>query len=455
VSETQVVFFGAGQYATAVFEALNKKYAPVAYGDNDKNKQGTRFMGLPVLSLEQAEDRHPNCRFFITVGSQAKPYLMESLVAKGVDRSRIINFEEYDRHKSCWWLETRMFYGNIQGSKALSFCCFGGKNHFPHIKWSGETHDVAMKKFFAMRDGIIESLNRPDGAGAQNRCSDCPSVHDGLWSSDRRVRAVDLVYDSFCNFKCFYCKVNNVAIGDSCVNVEEMLNFLRFIKHDRHIDTHTRIHFAAGEISVHPLRDKILAELQDNPCWIFTNAGAYCEKIGEALSRGRCWLYPSIDAGTRGTFAKIKGVDLFDKVCENLHRYSSDGFVYLKYIVLPGVNDGEADVNGFVELCGRLGVRAVDITGDMLDMAPLGDHAIDMVAKMLHGLQSLGIVASVVCDGFSSAPGDRLRIEERLAGIRASHSLALAPTGAFGEAVVCYNGSSGRGALPQDEPVTI
>jgi adenine C2-methylase RlmN of 23S rRNA A2503 and tRNA A37 len=98
-------------------------------------------------------------------------------------------------------------------------------------------------------------------------------------------------------------------------------------------------------------------------------------------------------AGTRKKKKKIKGVDAFGKVCENLRRYSANGFVHLKYIILPGVNDSEADINGFIELCGNLNIKAVDVTRDRYDGRSLTDHAIGMVARMLNGLQKIGVCA--------------------------------------------------------------
>jgi pyruvate-formate lyase-activating enzyme len=183
------------------------------------------------------------------------------------------------------------------------------------------------------------------------------------------------------------------------------------------IDTDTTIQYSGGEISIHPLENEILAELQDHPCVILTNANIYSEKIGEILSKGRSRLYPSIDAGTHDTFAKIKGVDAFDKVRENLTRYAADGFVHLKYIILPGVNDNERDIDGFVRLCKTTKIAAVDITRECHSVAPFGDGTIGMIARMMRGLREVGVAAVLADYAYSSAPGDRVRVEERLGGV--------------------------------------
>jgi pyruvate-formate lyase-activating enzyme len=420
VSEAQVVFFGAGEYAKEVFDAASQKYAPVAYGDNDTAKHGASFMGLPVLSLGQLEARHPGCRFYLTVHECNRLYVMESLISKGIDRSRIVNFEEYKRYKSCWHLENYMLLTGDHSSLALSHCCSDfGRNKAQRVRFESNAHEVTMQRFFALRDSTIEELNLP--SGAQNPCMGCRSVKEGLWRADRRLRVLNYSHGSFCNFGCSYCRLVREPIDESFTAcVEKALEFLRFIKNKAMLDAVTEVHIATGEISIHPLRDKILMELWDNPCWIYTNASVYSEKVGEMLSRGKSSLHPSIDAGTRGTFAIIKGVDLFDRVCENLARYSLDGPVHLRYIVLPGVNDNERDVAGFIDLCGRLKIRVVNISRDSFDMTPFGDHTIETIARMLNEMQKMGVKASAMDIVFSGTPGDQRRIEERLAELRSA-----------------------------------
>jgi len=413
VSEAQVVFFGIGNHAETVFESLNRKFAPVAYGDGLKDNQGTRFRGMLVLSLEQAEVRHPGCQYYLTVDPWAKPYFTEFLIAGGVDRSRVINYEKYKEYSSCWLLENNMryIYSSNLHSLGLFFCCSDfGKNKSPGVPLLRGAHDETMHSYIELRDRIIDGLSNP--SDTQNPCHGCRGIAKGLWPIDRHIRCVSLGFRSICNFKCSYCKA---PVGvPPATDVEELLPLLRFMREHRHIDTDTQMQISAGEISVHPLRGKILEELQDYPCVIFTNAGVYNDQIGKMLSMGRSELYPSIDAGTRSTFAKIKGVDLFDGVCENLARYSSDGFVHLKYIVLPGLNDNEADMDGFICLCRRLGIRAVDISRDDADRKAFSVHTINTVAKMIRGLQELGVNVAVPDHYFGAVPEDKKRIVEKL-----------------------------------------
>jgi len=88
--------------------------------------------------------------------------------------------------------------------------------------------------------------------------------------------------------------------------------------------------------------------------------------------------------------------------------------VHLKYIVLPGLNDNEADVNGFIRLCGQLKVCAVYISKDMYDMVPRSEHTILMTARMIKGLHDIGIKASLEDNAYDLMPSDKRLIAEKL-----------------------------------------
>ena len=90
----------------------------------------------------------------------------------------------------------------------------------------------------------------------------------------------------------------------------------------------------------------------------------------------------SIDAGTRETFHKIKGVDGFERVCENLQEYHKAGCVTLKYIFLPGINDKKEDIDGFVDLCIELKCKIVVIEQNIYD--DVNDYTIEQIERLLY-----------------------------------------------------------------------
>ena len=102
----------------------------------------------------------------------------------------------------------------------------------------------------------------------------------------------------------------------------------------------------------------------------FTNCFRYDERIGDNLATNPAsGINLSIDAGTPETWHRVKGRDNFLKVKENLARYYErslkNGQITLKYIVMPGINDGEQDYKALAELMISLGVDSLFISRDV------------------------------------------------------------------------------------------
>jgi wyosine [tRNA(Phe)-imidazoG37] synthetase (radical SAM superfamily) len=224
--------------------------------------------------------------------------------------------------------------------------------------------------------------------------------------------------------KCFYCTQghfdsdNNLPAtrGENmplAMEIEDVLAFLAFLKEKDYINTNTVMELAAGEISVHPMRNRILTAVEDHPCYFYSNASVYNEKIAEILLKGRSRIISSIDAGTRETFAKIKGVDIFDKVCENLTKYAQNGIVELKYILLPGVNDNEHEINSLLTRCKQAKISFVSVSRDTLDMKSFSEHTIDMIAYMLREAKRQDIFV-LMPEVMFTGTNDKKRIEEVL-----------------------------------------
>ena len=119
----------------------------------------------------------------------------------------------------------------------------------------------------------------------------------------------------------------------------------------------------------------------------------------------------SLDAGTRETFKKIKQVDSFERVLENLRKYPLKNTNFLlKYIFLEGVNDNEADIDGFYEI-------AKDIGGIIMLCAnlntPYTDKMKDLALRILKKAKAEGV--RINSHSAYLAPEDKKFIQESYA----------------------------------------
>jgi molybdenum cofactor biosynthesis enzyme MoaA len=167
--------------------------------------------------------------------------------------------------------------------------------------------------------------------------------------------------------------------------------------------------YTAGEISIHPRRKEICETLQmcDNSS-IFTNAIVYDEHISALLSSGRARIVVSVDAGTRDTFMKVKSVDAFSLVCDTLRRYSreSNDAIDLKFIFLPGVNDNEVDISGFVALASEIRCSSIMISMDIFNAHLISNHMVSMAEHLWKKAKNV----SISCEIVPSALADRMEI---------------------------------------------
>ena len=164
-----------------------------------------------------------------------------------------------------------------------------------------------------------------------------------------------------CQCRCCYCAVNKeLPRGweknpDVLSGYEKIFDFLNFAKREKIISPETRWLIASGEITIHPFKKELMRLTKGNPVMFFTNGFIFDEDIAQELHENpRALLNISLDAGTAETWHKVKGANNFPKVVANLGRYGAACVnprqIILKYIILPGVNDSDADFLSFIEM---------------------------------------------------------------------------------------------------------
>lgn len=206
-------------------------------------------------------------------------------------------------------------------------------------------------------------------------------LQDGYQDSTMETTSVNLSSGlpggDYCNFKCCYC-----TYGEGLNTYQREDNVLQILQQVADVLPIEQVSYACGELTVSPFRNEII-ELWKRKKWkgrVLTNAAVYCEGLAELLSEGLVSLNCSIDAGTAETFARIKRVNCFDRVIGNIKKYSeTGGSVILKYILLEGVNDNEADIEGFIKLTHSINANAI-FSRDSRNMgSPMAENEYNML----------------------------------------------------------------------------
>ncbi|MDR1532375.1 MAG: radical SAM protein [Clostridiales bacterium] len=326
------------------------------------------------MSLDEALRRFPDAGIYVTLDTQYRYEAFHSIVSEfGINETRILNYEPVELRVSCEYLDNYIAIINqiLQNGKlarGLSFCCAGHgvpENH-PLIEFSG-TPKETFEKFLQLRSDLLFKLN-----------SGLPSKCDGCVKKIRRYQPLRHIFTKVilgslcvCNFDCFYCYRHDLAFSPKDLSDElDVSAFLQLAKNYNGDNTENLwVYCAYGEITAHPpaYREKIYQEIRDFDVQFVTNASIYDEFIHQHLkTRKGSSINVSLDCGTHETFKRIKGRAMFPKVLENLRKYNEGriGQIWLKYIFLPGVNDNENDVAGFVAIYRELNVDAAIISSD-------------------------------------------------------------------------------------------
>lgn len=397
----QVLVYGAGLTAKKLFSRICETYAPVCFLDRDPAKQGKAFCGLPVLSPESGLEKYPDAHILLAVSHFLKYDVTDWLLEHDVSVERIIGAQgPVERRWGCANMEQYIVFWKNE----MRHCCsLAGTYQLPFItSYSASPCDNYFNYVNNNRkyiDMLQNDVSRPQ------YCNQCKYLKFGNWAQYVAFNEISFSIESPCNYNCIYCGEDDGVYGgcalDDGTTMKAALDFLRYCKETGKLDAFTEVWLAPGEPALHPMLEEILEVIGDYHCTIATNASIYSEAIASVLKRGRSELRVSIDAGTPETYAKVRGVAprMFGVVRENLLRYAklcSDA-VELQYIILPGKNTADADIDSFCELAAQVSNRVL-ISRDRNHIGDIDQSAAGAIVKMQRKLKAVGIQTRLFTD---------------------------------------------------------
>ncbi|MBQ2645187.1 radical SAM protein [bacterium] len=178
-----------------------------------------------------------------------------------------------------------------------------------------------------------------------------------------------------CDCHCIYCTQSNylkkiVTIPQKS-DYYDLYPIIKSFYNEDLIDTQNlRVEFQGGSLAIleefHDLVDIFLQhgikEIQ-----FFTNGIKYLPEIVEASNQAHVDIICSLDSGTRETFKRIKIVDKFNDVINNLKKYrkkSKNLQIFSKYILLEGINDNIEELSKYLEASENFGADIAQLDMD-------------------------------------------------------------------------------------------
>ena len=290
------------------------------------------------------------------------------------------------KYKSCDSLENNwmVFNGAFdRGLNTLGFCC-GDNARKISVELSQDPEET-WKRYQEMKNKIInESIQtaktgKPSKNEFYHACYSCSSFHENTdWPQGAEVQIayIDIgAGPSPCNAKCFYCssmledRRKYDAQSDAPHN-ELIFKHIQYYKDKGLFAKNIYWGVGAGEITVHPFREKIYKIIGTSQATWMSNCYLYSEEIAENLEANpKSTILTSLDAGSPKTWNKIKGADNFIQVKENIKNYAKNAQtkgnqISLKYIILPGINDDMKNTNNFIQFAAEIGAKCITLAMD-------------------------------------------------------------------------------------------
>ena len=277
---------------------------------------------------------------------------------------------------------------DVSGEKCITMCC---RNRIGEIPSTDLTDNPRrnLEGFISMRhlaivQGLAKNVKEQEFA-----CKKCYLYMKKNWTFLTHINYVNLsVYPSPCQCRCFYCTVrefpynhfdyfkkNSATLSKAYENLFDTLKLAK--KLNLTLPQQTTWQVSSGEITIHPYKKEILDLVRGEKSFLLTNAFIFDESIARELhDNPLAFINLSIDCGTPETWHKVKGVDNFYHVLDNLKAYRKAskraGQIILKYIVLPGVNDSEEDFRAFVDIVNLLDVQLIEFSREVLEPRAVG-----------------------------------------------------------------------------------
>jgi len=313
---------------------------------------------------------------------------------------------------SCYALENIMTTNN----EFLSICSGIKFKKRPKLKIDFQDYDATVEQFLYLRQSVLEALNN-DVFVEIDTCRGCPELARQPVFNKYKISALHIQDFNVCNLKCIYCVRGTKDNNKTNRPILDYRLLVEVLKRRCLIDDNLLVNIALDEISIIPGCDEIASVFKNYTCCVFTNALFFRDSIKQILQgNNRSYIITSVDAGTRETFAKVKGHDVFGTIRESLINYSDRGVncVKLKYIILPNINDNYEDANGFLKLCDDVCAKAIILSRnhifDIIQNENLPDNSIQILAYIWQKAQKASYTVELLRKYFSTDELNRLDV---------------------------------------------
>ena len=269
-------------------------------------------------------------------------------------------------YKSCGYIEHGLDFEH----KKVTTCCFTCHSGGGRIDVVNDYHGepVDWDKVFEQKRKYREAHK---AGNITPNCVGCVFLQEKDWDDEDYIDRLQFNYWVKCNSKCFYCYAENNKKVFANMIPYNVVPVIEDLINKGYLRNGGEIAFGGGEPTIYPEFDDLIN--------LFTRSGIrnmrvhssgikFSPAIENAIREGALNVVVSIDSACSETYKRIKRVDCYDKVVENLKKYAAAntegyGMMTTKYIIIPHVNDNLREIEQWIQNTKAIGGRwlALDI----------------------------------------------------------------------------------------------
>lgn len=195
-------------------------------------------------------------------------------------------------------------------------------------------------------------------------CEGCYHLGEYTFKNEKKLSEFHFSHCRICNAKCIYCS-KEYSKGTQNYNT---FPIIKDLIEKGYYKAGGEATFQGGEPTLMQNFDELVQLFTENgtKVRIHTSGIKYSKTTEEALNNNMGTIVISLDSGSRNVYKKIKQVDAFDTVCDNIKQYTNASTnntnnIIIKYLIVPGFNDNINEVDKFFKLMKKLGIKNVAI----------------------------------------------------------------------------------------------
>lgn len=266
-------------------------------------------------------------------------------------------------YKCCDYMLHQIVFDQTEVKPCCSETISGNGTKFIN-NYDGEI--VSQEEYSKKRDYYVDLFK---SGKIPECCNGCPMIEEKEWDESLYFERIILAHIAKCSCNCIYCvyTYNNPEMKKyyNTRKPYDIKPILTDLKNKNLIKENCQIIVGGGECAEFPRRELewLLNFTKSTNCRIslLSSGITYSEPIRKILRTGKAELIISPDAGTKGTYEKIKRVKAFDRVYKHIKKYNDatkknpQATVVIKYIIIPGINDNILELQEFIKKCKQTG----------------------------------------------------------------------------------------------------